>query len=142
MRPSICTFITLVNTLIGVKRHWEPADICISDQKLTIILHKNEDWGYYKTFQVKIFVRENVKKVTHLYLHASVSGYTCMQAYPGGNTKRGKWVQVKISISTLRNKPVSLFKPATLSFPKGGRFRRFYCIFLYRNFKYHTNFSH
>ena len=35
---------------------------------------------------------ENAKKVTRLYLHASVSGYTCMQAYPGGNTKRGKWV--------------------------------------------------
>ena len=35
---------------------------------------------------------ENATKVTHLYLHASVSGYTCMQAYPGGNTKRGKWV--------------------------------------------------
>ena len=34
----------------------------------------------------------NAKKVTRLYLHASVSGYTCMQAYPGGNTKRGKWV--------------------------------------------------
>ena len=37
---------------------------------------------------------ENVKKVTRLYLHASVSGYTCMQAYPGGNTKRGNWVYV------------------------------------------------
>ena len=35
---------------------------------------------------------ENAKKVTRLYLHASVSGYTCMQAYPGGNTKRDKWV--------------------------------------------------
>ena len=35
---------------------------------------------------------KNAKKVTRLYLHASVSGYTCMQAYPGDNTKRGKWV--------------------------------------------------
>ena len=26
---------------------------------------------------------ENAEKVTRLYLHASVSGYTCMQAYPG-----------------------------------------------------------
>ena len=26
---------------------------------------------------------ENAKKVTRLYLHASVSGYNCMQAYPG-----------------------------------------------------------
>jgi len=32
--------------------------------------------------------------MTRLYLHASVYGYTCMQAYPGGNTKRGKWVNV------------------------------------------------
>ena len=33
---------------------------------------------------------ENAKKVTRLYLHASVSGYTCMQAYSGGNTKHCK----------------------------------------------------
>ena len=32
------------------------------------------------------------KKLTRLYLHASMSGYTCLQAYLGGNTKRGKWV--------------------------------------------------
>ena len=39
---------------------------------------------------------ENVKNVTRLYLHTSVSGYTCMQAYLGGNTKRGNWVVPKI----------------------------------------------
>ena len=33
-----------------------------------------------------------MKKMARLYLHASMSGYTCMQAYPGGNTKRDKWV--------------------------------------------------
>ena len=33
------------------------------------------------------------KKLTRLYLHASVSGYAYMQSYPGGNTKRGKWVR-------------------------------------------------
>ena len=42
--------------------------------------------------QIQNFLRKNVKKVTRLYLHASVSEYTCMQAYPGGNTKRGNWV--------------------------------------------------
>ena len=31
---------------------------------------------------------ENAKKVTRLYLHASVSGYTCLQAYRG-STKAG-----------------------------------------------------
>ena len=30
--------------------------------------------------QLPLQIRE---KVTRLYLHASVSGYTCMQAYPG-----------------------------------------------------------
>ena len=65
---------------------------CFLTFLLTNISHKNEDLGYYEIFQVQIFVRENAKKVTRLYLHASVSGYTCMQAYLGGNTKRGKWV--------------------------------------------------
>ena len=43
--------------------------------------------------------------MTRLYLHTSVSGYTCMQAYLGGNTKRGNWVVPDIDkISATRGK--------------------------------------
>ena len=40
---------------------------------------------------------EQAEKMTRLYLHASESRYTCMQAYPGGYTKRGKWVNSNCS---------------------------------------------